>query len=165
MSHSKLARGTILTVSLCIVWKYIVVPAMESDIAFRETKKCEKNVKLISKALLLYAEDWDTHLPKTGDWKQQTETYDKTISSSTYTCPSGDRRNSYAVNANLFGKNLFEIEHIDNRVLVFETDSNSPNAKGSRNDLPNIPRHNGRDVYGIVTGNTKVIGRSNNLDW
>jgi hypothetical protein len=124
---------------------------------------CLSNVKAITLAMLMFADDHDGKLPKADRWVEDLMPYVK--SAKLFKC-SGDKsgeRSSYAMNSALSGLSLSEVAHPESLVVVFEAEKPGQNPSGGPEAVLIVPRHNG-NAYGFADGHAKVSPEVPNFD-
>ncbi len=120
---------------------------------FSEDVLSRQNLKALSKAMLMYCDDWDDTLPLAHNWEDAIANpkYFGSVNIQHYfNCPTA-ARNGYAINQGLAGRNLNTILYPSTTVLIFETSKTSRNASGSRNDL--MPRKHSDQNVAFCDGN------------
>ena len=106
------------------------------------------NAGQLARALQMYAQDYDDHLPQASSWVTSTGRYIRTIPASrtpALRCPSVPGTDpsaiGYAFNAELSGKSRASVGALALARLVYDTTSKAPNASDAVTTLPNPPRH------------------------
>lgn len=106
---------------------------------------CMNNMKQLAMAAHLYADDYDGRLPSMTLWRTQLKPYlRKPIEE--MQCPCGGT--IYAMNKNMAGLKLSQIQDPGNKVLFFEADPDLPNASGSRANAAFA--HDGEGTFAFV---------------
>jgi prepilin-type processing-associated H-X9-DG protein len=129
-----------------------------------DDSSCLSNVKQITLAMLMFADDHDEHLPKADRWIEDLMPYVR--SEEVFKCPDDDSgaRSSYAMNSALSGLALKEIKDPSNLVLVFETNKPGNNPAGGP-EAVQLRHNNGRyAVYGYVDGHAKMAQKGENFN-
>jgi hypothetical protein len=98
---------------------------------------CQENLKTLNAAIKSFAEAHQNRLPNAQQWqailqKQSTETLHCPAD------PNTEHTSSYAMNANLSGKNLNEIKNSRDVILVYETKAKSAAPFGGGQDMADI---------------------------
>lgn len=124
---------------------------------------CRSNVKQLSTALLMYAQDYDERLPPAGAWESGAMPYYK--NPRVNVCPSDSLgAESYAFNAALSGRNTGKIRSAASAPQLFESSLHTYNG----NDLLKSwdPRHpsspNPLGVVGYVDGHVTAMWKQPN---
>lgn len=130
--------------AICIVVAVFMVflaPAFRSARDTAQSHVCKNNLKRLSNALVMYAQDWDGHYPPANAWMDciDNDKYLGPDRSTVFHCPAASSRYGYAMNAQGSGKSD-QILNFTDTVLLFETDSPTRNANGIQNSLAR-PRH------------------------
>ena len=120
----------------CVPGFYVFRAANESA----KGAACRSNLKQISQATLLYAEDHDGRLPPADRWGSAVPRQSSAILS----CPThGWELPGYAMSWDMSSRLVRSIPDPTSAPLVFDSDLTGPNAAGSLADLPSPPRHGG----------------------
>ncbi len=144
------ATTAVLAGSLAILYP-IIQPA---SVCTKE-KACMSNLKQLGSVVLLYASEYDGHLP-VAQWVTVTSPHGK--GGGPYECPSitqtastPPRRSGYALNVNVAGRVANRLNQTT--VLLFETDSLSPNVLA--NLATRSGRHDGASNVVFIDGHAK----------
>jgi prepilin-type processing-associated H-X9-DG protein len=126
-------------------------PPAEDTATARATAQqstCLSNLKHLSLAMLMYAQDYDERYPaQRQDWSKATEPYFK--NRNTLQCPADPNLPSYAINGTLLGHKLGDVPSPAELVLQFESD-----------DLKTVAyRHNDGANYSFADGHCKWLRR------
>lgn len=119
------------------------------------TTSCLSNLKQISTASLLYAQDNDNTLPEGGLWAQQTQPYTK--SERLYTCPAlskAGKQGGYAMDSRLSQAKTASIPNLPDTVLLFESTTESIGASDAQTSALTNPRHG--DGIGVAFADAHV---------
>jgi prepilin-type processing-associated H-X9-DG protein len=113
---------------------------------------CQSNLELLAMATLMYTADHKDLLPPADSWVDATFPYVRYIKA--YKCPADltGGRASFAMNANLSGKNIKQIKHPERIILLFETDSPGANPYGGKEASPAKGRHQGAVLVAFADG-------------
>jgi hypothetical protein len=122
---------------------------------------CQKNMKILAKALVGYSEDWDQTLPPAHQWADLITTHlaetgpklDKL-----FRCPAAKSPYSYAYNIALDKMPIVRLKEPKITVMLFESNSTTRNAVGDKSALVPVPRHHGTNNYTFAYGFTKTAG-------
>jgi prepilin-type processing-associated H-X9-DG protein len=115
----------------------------------------------LASAAMMYAQDWDEHLPKADAWQTQLRPYVK--SESILHCPSDGRPGpSYAMNTKLSRLSLSRISNPAETVLFYESDLHGSSPHGV--NASQAMRHNGGMVVAYADGHVKVVYGGLSLD-
>lgn len=106
---------------------------------------CMSNVKQLLAAAQMYAADHNDRLPSISGWRAELRDYlPKSLDE--LQCPSGTT--IYALNKNMAGLTLSQIQSHADKVLFFEAEPGLRNASGSRADA--VLAHDGMGHFGFV---------------
>jgi prepilin-type processing-associated H-X9-DG protein len=120
-----------------------------------DSAHCLSNGRELSLALLLYTDEHNNTFPPADHWCDAVLPYVKSHNKKIFVCP--DARNqtcSYALNKNIAGKSINEIDQPTDCVAVFESDLGW-NKAGDASDLPQPARHSTGNNYGFADGHAK----------
>ena len=124
---------------------------------------CMVNLKQLQLGVLMYCQDWDSHLPAAGNWCDAAHKYVR--NDNVYICPSlRGERCGYACNASLDGLTLGDIPRPNETVTLFDA-KGGWNAAGGAELVD--PRHNGGANVAYVDGHVKWTseGGQDALGW
>ncbi len=135
-----------LSVVLPLLLLLIVWPVGSNGKASSIRVACLSNLKQLSVATILYAGDFDDHMPSMPNWTDALVPYHK--SSDLNFCPAAnptqERRSVYyAMNGYALGSKI-GLASDAKTVLIFDSTSNVKNAVGGRALLPREGRHQGQ---------------------
>lgn len=123
--------------------------------------RCRENLKQLSAALTLYAQDWDDTLPPAPHWGDLTALALRPgTEDSVFRCPSRSSAYGYALSANLAGRPRSEVLFPGHTVMLLEADGASRNAIGGRRSLPEPPPH-AIALVALLEGQVRGISRDN----
>ena len=144
------AFGLLGLVGHSLAWKFQGLVHWES---------CVANVKATSRALQMYAADYDGVLPPAERWCEATSPYRSREAD--LVCPAGlNLKCGYAYNSHVAGADADLVAAADNGNVVCLCESDRGwEAAGGPELLPDRPRHDGLDTYGFVDGHVKRLGR------
>ena len=130
-----------------------------------QMQACERKLKQLSQAMLLYAADWDEHRPSSEHWGRSIAPFvsPKSDVDSAFHCPGAVSPYSYAFNRSLSNLALKQIKSPEDTIQLFEADVSSIDASGDDRLRTVIPRHRGLNVA-CADGHTKFAG-SYGLRW
>ncbi|MGC4045825.1 MAG: hypothetical protein QM758_18705 [Armatimonas sp.] len=118
--------------------------------------QCFSNVKKLSAAMLMYAQDYDDHFPPAGQWNTLLQHYQK----ETLRCPDAVTSNGYGMNKALGKTSCQGVEFPVDTVLLFESEVL---AGGPSDQAPT--RHGGGTTVGFVDGHAKWVYAKTKLRW
>jgi len=153
-----------------VVWQENGVSAPEPaapHVAGDGKAACQSNVKQLSTAVLMYAQDYDGYYPPPDRWNNAVETYIR--DNGLLVCPgetSGSSVPDYALNSRLKGLKGAEVKAPGATVMMFDS-AQGPNEFGGPEKLPPVPRHSGGDTIGFTDGHVNWYLRRDalKLNW
>jgi hypothetical protein len=97
---------------------------------------CRSNLRQVGVAMRVYALDHDGKLPDASKWTDEITPYLDNVS--LLRCPPDNNavKSSYAMNAALSGAKLADIDHPEQRVLLYESTTTDSNVSGNGSTLP-----------------------------
>lgn len=122
------------------------------------------NLKQISLAMIMYAQDYDEHYPPAARWVDAITPYltaglhtheeRQRVIDSVFHDPSAPKSQkwSYAFNSNLSGLTLAQMDSPATTVLLFESNANTKNAADTGESIPRPGRHSGGTDYALADG-------------
>ncbi len=114
---------------------------------------CSHHVKDLSRAILLYVDDWDGTLPTTNRWLDSAQTHLLNVAAAEVAhCPATTSHFGYAINNQLGMLSVAKINAPMETVLLFESDSNRSNESGGANLVTTENRHGGRLWFSFTDG-------------
>jgi prepilin-type processing-associated H-X9-DG protein len=118
---------------------------------------CMNNLRQLSLAMHMYAEDNNGRLPAATNWNDAIQKY-TTASPGAYLCPAGPPgpRCHYAFNAALSGVELNSVKARAETVLLFETEWGGWNVSGSRELAGQPPRHRKGVGVAFADGHSEI---------
>jgi len=126
---------------------------------------CEANLKKLSFALLIYAEEHKNHLPDAAHWREELRPYLKP--GDNLGCPEVKSGDGYAMEPRLSKTDLDTLENPSETILLYETDAPDqkprPPLTKTRHGAPNIAFVDGRVKYGYGAYQQKLHERSDAL--
>ena len=144
----------------------LLLPALAKAKNKATAIRCMNNMRQLSLAARLYADDNQEWFPSATNWCDTLHKYAGTPKS--FRCPLGDQsqRCHYAFNAQLAGVELSKIEFPVQTVLFFETDGGW-NVSGGREMMLRQPRHLRTVALGFVDGHVELLNlsRLDNVRW
>jgi hypothetical protein len=127
----------------------IMLPVFESAKSAAETSKCFSGMRKTTEALLMYAMDFDDRLPSAKTWRTVSREY----GSMAEECPEKRAPFGFGFNSALSEALLEALEHSMSTVMLFETETQSPDGVGDRNDI--VFRHGPRTQIGKADGSAR----------
>jgi prepilin-type processing-associated H-X9-DG protein len=128
--------------------------------------QCMSNVKQLNLGVMMYSSDNNDHFPSGTIWCDALRAY--VTNEKAYICSQGKpgQRCHYALNAQLVGRELKDVQAPAETVLIFETDGGW-NVSGGRELLPAKPRHSGAYTVGFADGHVEMVrpARLEKLRW
>lgn len=119
---------------------------------------CLSNTRQIATGQLMYATDWDDHLPASQSWIDLTSRYER--GTAMFSCPTVSRRGGrygYAENEKVGGKPVSAISAPRTATLVYETGKLAKNAAGDPATDPPPNRHGSGRSQSYVDGHAEFI--------
>jgi len=118
---------------------------------------CVNNVAQLNVALILYASDRKGEFPDATNWCDVVIPYLGGMTNA-FVCPQGEPGPGchYALNAQLAGRRMNEVQDPARTVLVFECDGGW-NVSGGREGLPAKPRRSGACTIGFADGHVQLV--------
>ena len=172
LTGSGLATGGIVLSSVAMLLWLLVIPAAMLLPALSKAKgraqsiSCMNNVRQLTLAVMIYANDNKGVLPPATNWCDAIQP--NVGSPRTFQCLSGDQsqRSQYGLNARLAGLGDTNFVNPATLVLVFEIDGGW-NATGGPELLPKSSRHGKGVVIGFADGHAELVspGRLQQLKW
>ena len=118
---------------------------------------CLSNLKQLSLAAMMFAQDHDQTLPSADQWTDQLMPYLK--NEAILKCPAAPELEcAYALNAALAGKRLKDLPNPAEAILFFESNLGKRNATGTLEEVAVPGRHRGGNVYAFADGHIKWMG-------
>ncbi len=119
-----------------------------------QQSSCLSNLKQMMLGMLMYAQDYDQHLPDAAIWMDELKPY--LPKEQLFRCPAAPHLEyGYAMNAALSKHNLAEIPEPWQVAVIFDSDAGTRNASGGLDAVANPPRHNGGNNYAYADGHAK----------
>jgi hypothetical protein len=118
---------------------------------------CLSNVKQVTLALMMYAQDYDDRMPR---WKWMDSTYSYAKNWEIYACQVVKRDDEsgygYAFERSLVGRHTTEVKKPAEQPLVFESSLLYKNATAQiRTGLMRPGRHSGSDIVSFLDGHAR----------
>jgi hypothetical protein len=151
---SALAAGLLGLTSLFCFGEFLVHPFFSAR-AVAQVHQCTRNLKGLSTAVAIYANDWDETLPPARAWGDQVAARLPRNEPDVFRCPAAGSPYGYAFNRALDGLSLARVEHPADTVVVLECDAANRNAAGDQASVPRPGRHVGNSIYAFVDGQVK----------
>jgi prepilin-type processing-associated H-X9-DG protein len=140
--YNKAAVGRILGVMGILISSALLLYAYDKNLFNYHpgVPTCISNTKQLANAMLLYANDYDGHLPQAANWPQAMHPY--TRNDRLLKCPEdkSSAKCSYAMNAALSGKDSYALENSAEVVILFEVAHPGQSGGGPR-DVIRPGRH------------------------
>jgi prepilin-type processing-associated H-X9-DG protein len=152
--------GTIVSAALLLLAPIpaaMLLPALAKAKQKAAAIHCMNNVKQLNLALIMYADDNKERFPTGTAWCDSLRAY-LGGSTNAFVCPQGARnqRCHYALNAQLAGRGIKEVQAPAQTVLVFEIDGGW-NVSGGGELLPAKGRHSGAYAVGFADGHAEMV--------
>ena len=123
--------------------------------------QCKTNLKQLSGALMMYAQDWDETYPPDDRWGDLAARHlPRGEEWSTFRCPMAESRFGYAFNRSLDVLPWSWIERPTDTVVLFESDAMSRNSVGDRLSLAAFDRHSGASQVALADGHVDRVSPS-----
>jgi prepilin-type processing-associated H-X9-DG protein len=146
--------------AMVLVIAAILFPVSAGSIRPGPRVLCLSNLKQLTLAELIYASDFDDHLPDSQTWMDRLVPYAK--NEDLYHCPDVKKTNphayGYAMNCELSGKKGSDIAKPEMAPLVFDSVLLARNATSGFYGFPDPPRHD-RNNVAYVDGHVGRIGK------
>lgn len=158
-------RSWVLLVSLIAAWVlfflnvwFCLAGCMHAGCAIVKARQaqCMTNVKKLSTAMMLYAQDHDEHFPPSGQWSVLLQRYEQ----EKLRCPQADTPISYSMNKAMSKTFVGALEAPADTVLLFESDV----LQGGADALVSA-RHSGGSTIGFADGHSKWVNARTKLNW
>ncbi len=167
-----------LPIAAVVALGLLAAPALkgikESNRDAGRIKTCLANVKQTSASMLMYAQDYDDHLPPAATWMDATSTYADnggTKEKQVFRCPTVLVANpagfGYAYNTKLAGRPLAKIANTAQSQTLYDSTNLERNASDAVTSLPSPGRHRGRrfpprrnsgfNIMGYADGHAKAV--------
>jgi prepilin-type processing-associated H-X9-DG protein len=119
--------------------------------------QCLSQVKQLSLAMVMYADDYAERLPPTKHWNESIEPYGR--SRNLIHCPVGGMgvRYGYAMHHSLSEAKLAMIPEPAERRMLFDSVIRRANATSDESFLPRPGRHRGANMVGFTDGHAKRV--------
>lgn len=120
--------------------------------------ECEWNVESLSKAMMMYCQDWDGCYPSAEKWTSELRSCD--VTHSQFVCPQAKSGLcAYAINKRVAGMKHRLIKYPADTVLIFECIP-AGNPVGGPELIPKLPRHKNGYIVGFADGNVRAVEKS-----
>ena len=144
----------LLVLPVVLIFGTVLFPVFGKARGLARMSACTSSAKQLSYAALMYASDWDGHLPLANSWSDDLLPYVEDIHA--MGCADAPRlKSAFAYNRNLSGKNLNEITNRGNLVMFFESDRDW-NGSGDIGAVLQTPRHRDRVTAAFADGSMKM---------
>jgi prepilin-type processing-associated H-X9-DG protein len=118
-------------------------------------QSCMTNLKQLSVAILLYAQDHDEKLPLKDSWQDAIVPFGPGSVPLPFTCPSRSAVPGYAYNASLNAVFIGDLESADTRPLLFDSSLGRANASDLLQSF--APRHARKGVVAFADGSVETV--------
>jgi hypothetical protein len=125
----------------------------QDDVEKGRAGACRANMKQLALGLTMYMQDYDERFPPPAKWSSGVLPYVK--NRSIFRCPSDAANWSYALNQNVAGNDMVNLE--PNWVMLFESNIHRAGASGLAAQVAKPARHYGGSNYALVNGETKRL--------
>lgn len=115
------------------------------------------NTKQVALGMIMYAADWDEHLPRTSHWEDRLAKYLKTTDLVKLAVPPGKPPHRLAFNTEVSRTDISTMENVADTVLVFETDSTNKHSIGGLGMVSQFPGSQ-QSLIGFVDGHVSFKG-------
>ena len=123
--------------------------------AEEQTHSCRSNMKQLSLAAMMYAQDWDMHLPQ-GNWTEELLPY--TQNPMIYRCPSRPALSvGFAFNERVLGASIWDLAQPSDTVIMFGSDLGGDAPVGGAAAVPEGGIHDGLVTVGFADGHVKMM--------
>ena len=151
--------GICISAVMCIVSLALVaavaLPALAKVKSKRQNSDCVSNVKQVSLAIRLYADENEGKCPQAADWCDAITP--NLAGKHVFQCPQrAGNEGAFAFNAKLAGKTLSAIP--PDTVMIFES-SSGWNFTGGADDVIQRPPHGRNFVFGFADGSVREINK------
>lgn len=163
--------NAILIIAICLIVLLIlaVLFPVYGDRGAGSARKSASisNAKQVALGMIMYAADWDEHLPPSNHWEDRL--YPKYIYRAAIVelvIPPGNPPQRFAYNADVVGTDISTMNDVANTVLIFETDSTYKNTVGRVGISSTFPK-TVQTIICYVDGHVTVkgIGAIPSLIW
>ena len=165
---SGLAIAGIIIGGLSFLVITIVLLSMFLDARQRTRQSsCLMNIKRLSLAMQMYAQDNNNQLPTAANWNDKLLPYSYSYKRTVLNCPSvKPAQPSYGMNRQLSDLPVTKIKSPADTVSIFES-APGKNQSGDMENLVSPSRHNGGDSFGFVDGHCKWLSERSigELNW
>ena len=136
----------------------VIAPGMTPEAVEAARKAtCLSNLKQLVLGMLMFAQDYDEHLPNADVWMDSLDPYVKNIKALTH-CPSDTQHQySYAMNSQIATKSIGSFDDPVNTIAIFESNSGKRNAADPLTSLCKAPRHGNGNCFAYVDGHAKFV--------
>jgi len=118
---------------------------------------CLSNLKQLVLAMIMFAQDYEEHLPNADVWMDSLDPYVKSIKPLIH-CPSDKAHQySYAMNSQIASKSIGSFDDPVNTIAIFESNSGKKNAADPLTSLCKPPRHGNGNCFAYVDGHAKFV--------
>jgi prepilin-type processing-associated H-X9-DG protein len=151
---------------ICLVLAGILFPVFGQAREKARQTSCASNLKTISGAMLMYAQDYDDLFPPAENWMDSVDAFcppspKGKAKDSVYRCPSVPTKRDdvygYAFNRNTATKSVAKIRNPYTKVLLYDSTTLTRNAADAETSLPVKKRHLKVNNIAFVDGHVKRI--------
>ncbi len=161
--------GTSVSAALLLlmpIMAAMLLPALTKARGKTAAINCMSNVRQLNLGMMMYASDNKDQFPSGTTWCDALRAY--VTNDKAYLCSQGKpgQRCHYALNSQLDGRELKDVQAPATTVLIFETDGGW-NLSGGRELLPAKPRHSNGYIVGFADGHAEMVrpDRLEKLRW
>lgn len=140
----------------------VLFPIVAQPIGRSKQPQCLSNAKQLGLSMMMYAQDYDEHLPPAEKWMTVSMPYIK--NQAIYVCPVVKTENpktpaSYAMDTRLSGKSLNKLKEPANRAVIYDSTRTDWDATDPGQTF--APRHNEGKQGSLVfaDGHAKQVSR------
>jgi hypothetical protein len=169
IAHRKAPRSLlayVIELGTCGVFSFVVLavtfPVLVSSNAARSISGCLSSAKRLAMGVGMYMSDNDDGIPTASSWRTAIDPY---LGDKSTTCVDAKSKWHYGLNQALSGKSGHDLTDATETVLIFEMDSDVPNAAGGPANAAD--RHEDWYTLAYVDGHVIRRGRQemSNLRW
>jgi hypothetical protein len=131
----------------------------QTSVDFERQRECGQQVGQLAMAVLMYAVDYDDHLPLVDTWCDGTYPY--VGSDDLYRCPAARDKYGYALNRNLSHARTRDLSRVGDIVMLFESSAGRKNASDTGQSLCNPARHHYGNNVGYLDGHFALSDQPN----
>lgn len=152
---------TFVWVGIVMVISSVIHPVFESAKSAARRSGCFSNLEALSLATIHYASDYDDQLPPSDRWRSLVEPYigESPVKGTSATpnpalrCPEAKSAWTYGFNSVLSAFDLSKVPVSSETAMIFDIESDNPNASGGMKDL--AERHGDRGGITFADGHVQ----------